>query len=314
MTQPVSAKDAQESRRALDVLQSRPRPRFSATDRLAYLLITPSAVVLLLILLVPLLFNLFASTQRWILFGAAPRFIGLKNYITIFDDPQYLQTIGRTALFVFVTVGLQFILGFAVALLLDRYLHRLRLAQIIFLLPMMISEVAAALGWRLILTGQFSFVNWLVGLVGIPPQVWLGPKWAFASVVTVEVWQQTPFVILLLFAALQGVPQEIVEASKLDGAGGWQAIRHITIPLIQPAVLVTLMFRTMFALRAFGTIWTLTQGGPASRTTILGIEIYQLAFGSFDLGMSSALAVLLTVLSAAISVAYIRFLSRESLM
>lgn len=287
--------------------------RFSRTDRLAYALLAPSFLLLLAVLLVPTVFNVYASLQEWVLFGAPPRFDGLENYRTVFSDPRYLSTLLRTMLFVVITVSVQFFLGFSIALLLDRYLGKLRSAQVIFLLPMMISEVAAALGWRLLLTGQFSFMNWLIGLFGIPPQVWLGPDLAFFSIILVEVWQHTPFVILLIFAALQGVPQELIEAGLLDGATGWATIRHILFPMIQPAVLVVLMFRTMFAMRAFAIIWTLTHGGPANRTTVVGIDIYQQAFVRFDLGVAGALAVVLTLISAVISLSYIRVLSREAL-
>jgi len=287
--------------------------RISTTDRLGYLLLAPAFLLFFGVLLLPSLFNIYTSFQEWVLFGDAPRFVGWDNYLEVFSDPRYLATIWRTLQFVVVTVGLQFLIGFVVALLLDRYLNELRSVQIIFLLPMMISEVAAALGWRLLLVGQYSFLNWLVGLFGFSPQVWLGPQLAFLSIIFVEVWQHTPFVILLIFAALQGVSKELVEAGKLDGAGTWATVRHIVFPLIQPAVLVVLMFRTMFALRAFGAIWTLTHGGPANRTTVLGIDIYQQAFVIFDLGVAGVLSVLLTVFSGIISILYIRFLSREAL-
>jgi multiple sugar transport system permease protein len=289
------------------------RYRVGTTDRLAYLLLAPTFLLFIGVLLAPTVFNFYTSFQDWVLFGETSKFIGWDNYRDIFNDPRYLATIWRTLLFVVLTVGLQFFIGFAVALMLDRYLSELRGVQIIFLLPMMISEVAAALAWRLLFVGQYSFLNWLIGLMGFSPQVWLGPDLAFVSVLLVEVWMHTPFVILLIFAALQGVPQELVEAGKLDGAGAWANVRHIIFPLIQPAVLVVLMFRTMFALRAFGTIWTLTHGGPANRTTVIGIDIYQQAFVTFDLGVASALSVLLTVLCAVISILYIRMLSREAL-
>jgi multiple sugar transport system permease protein len=177
----------------------------------------------------------------------------------------------------------------------------------------MISEVVAALGWRLILSGNDSFMNWFIGLFGAEPRAFLGADWAMFSVILVEIWMQTPFVTLLLYAGMLGMPQETLEAAEVDGVNGWSRIRYVVFPLLQPIILIVLLFRTIFAMRTFGTVYVLTQGGPAERTTILGVDIFEEAFTLFNIGRAATMAVGLTVLCALMSVAYIRFLGRDSL-
>jgi multiple sugar transport system permease protein len=291
---------------------SRP-PTLSERDRLGYILLVLPLFYVMAVTLVPLLFNAYASVQSWNFIQGPPFYVGLENYAEIIEDPRWLWSLLRTALFVVLAVSIELILGFFIAFLLYRRFNNIRWLQALFLTPMMISEVAAALAWRLLLSGNGSLVNWLVGLFGIEPQLWLGPDWAFASIVLVDVWQQTPFVILVIFAALQGVPTEQLEAAELDGANTWTKIRHVVIPTILPALSVVLIFRTVFALRVFTTVWILTGGGPGDRTAVLGIEIYRTAFGSFDIGMGAALSIMILILSVIMGVLYMRALRREAL-
>ncbi|AYY12483.1 sugar ABC transporter permease [Actinobacteria bacterium YIM 96077] len=281
--------------------------------RVAYGFILPALLVLAAILAAPIVFSLYVSLHDWTLFGDQPELIGLDNYVRALSDPAVLASFVRTALFVLITVGAQTVLGFGIALFLFREFGRLRLLGIVLLLPMMISEVVAGLGFRLILSHDVSLLNWLLGLVGIEPQVWLGSDWAFISVMAVDVWQHTPFVILVLFAAMQGLPQDVLEAAKVDGATGFTSVRHIMLPLLMPALLVVVMFRTVFAMRVFTPIYILTGGGPADSTTLLGIEIYRAAFQHYEMGYAAALSALMLLFSMAVGVLYIKLLSREAL-
>jgi multiple sugar transport system permease protein len=129
----------------------------------------------------------------------------------------------------------------------------------------------------------------------------------------VDVWQQTPFVVLVMFAALQGVPKELLEAAELDGAPLYHRIAHVIIPIVRPALSIVLIFRTVFALRAFTTVWILTGGGPGDRTAVLGIEIYRTAFSSFETGLGAALSIIMLLMSLIIAVFYMRAFRRESL-
>ncbi len=285
----------------------------SEKTRLGYLLIGIPLVYVLLVILLPLLFNVYASLQSWRLVGPPPQFIGLDNYIAILTESRWLSSLGRTLLFTALAVGIEVLLGFAIALLLYHRFNNIRWLRALFLMPMMISEVAAALAWRLILTGDSGLANWITTSLGFEPQLWLGPDWAFFSIVAVDVWQQTPFVILVIFAALQGVPKELLEAAEIDGASLLQRIRKIILPLILPSLTVILIFRTVFALRVFTTVWILTGGGPGDETAVLGIEIYRTAFSSFDTGFGAALSISMLVLSMIVGVFYMRAFRREAL-
>lgn len=285
----------------------------SEKTRLGYLLIGIPLVYVLLVILLPLLFNVYASLQEWRLIGPPPQFIGLDNYITILTEGRWLASLGRTLLFTALAVGIEVVLGFAIALLLYHRFNNIQWLRALFLMPMMISEVAAALAWRLILSGESGLANWITTSLGFTPQLWLGPDWAFFSIVAVDVWQQTPFVILVIFAALQGVPKELLEAAEIDGASLLQRIRKIILPLILPALTVILIFRTVFALRAFTTVWILTGGGPGDATAVLGIEIYRVAFSSFDTGFGAALSICMLILSMIVGVFYMRAFRREAL-
>lgn len=290
----------------------RGRVRINKRESLAYALLSPGLIVICAVLFVPFVFNVYSSTQQWVLFQDTRHFIGFRNYRTLLQDPTNMNVLLRTVLYVILGVAVEFLLGVSVAVLLDEHFSNLGIATVVFLLPMVISSVAASLSWKLILAGQFSLINWFIGLFHIPPQLWLGPGLAFVSVLLVEIWQETPFVILLVFAALKTVPQDIVDAGELDGASGLAVLRHIVFPYIQPTILVVLMLRTIFALRAFGNVWALTEGGPADRTNIVGVQIYRQAFSQYDLGMAGAISTVLTIVSGLIAIVYIRALSRES--
>jgi multiple sugar transport system permease protein len=282
-------------------------------EKVAYAFVTPALLVLALVLAAPVAFNLFISLHDWRLTGGSPELVGIANYVRALSDSTFTETALRTGIFVAVSVGLEVVLGFGLALYLAREFGELRVIGIILLLPMMVSEVIAGLGFRLLLSHDVSLLNWLIGLLGVSPQVWLGPDWAFISVIAVEVWQHTPFVILVMFAAIQTLPKEVLEAARVDGAVGLANLRHIILPLVLPALLVVLMFRTVFAIRVFTPIYVLTGGGPAGKTTVLGIDIYREAFQHYDVGYAAALSVLMLLLSLAIGIVYIRLLSREAL-
>lgn len=291
--------------------QRKPATLHQGKQRLAAFFVGIPIAVMLVILVGPIAFNAVVSFFDWDLLGTPPEFSGVEQYQAVLSDPRYLASLGRTVLFVVITVGLEMVIGFAVAYLLYRHFSNLTVLQILFLLPMMISDVVAALAWRLLLSSETSLMNWLIGLLGVAPQQWLGPDWAFTVIVIVDVWMWTPFVVLVMFAAMQGMPRDVLEAGAVDGAAGWRQLRFILLPLLQPAILVILLFRTIISVRVFSTIWILTGGGPADRTAVLGIDIYRVAFQSFDVGLSAAIGMLLLGVSIVIGVLYVRLMRRD---
>ncbi|HET6223277.1 MAG TPA: sugar ABC transporter permease [Dongiaceae bacterium] len=282
-------------------------------DRLAYFLIGLPLLYVVIVIVLPLLFNIYASLFSWRLVVGDPVYVGFGNYAEVLTEKRWLYSLLRTLAFAGLAVGIELVVGFAIALLLYHRFNNLRWLQALFLTPMMISEVAAALAWRLMLSGEGGLANWITTSLGLPAQLWLGPDWAFLSIVAVDVWQQTPFVVLVMFAALQGVPKELLEAAELDGAPLYHRIAHVIIPIVRPALSIVLIFRTVFALRAFTTVWILTGGGPGDRTAVLGIEIYRTAFSSFETGLGAALSIIMLLMSLIIAVFYMRAFRRESL-
>lgn len=282
-------------------------------ERYAYSMILPSMIILFIALLAPLMYSLVISLFDWPLMEPRRLFVGIRNYLVLLRREQVLRSLMITLRFVFFSVAFEMVLGVGIAMILNQQFKWRNIIRLAILLPMMASPAVVALSWRMILHADRGVLNYLVGLLGIDPQVWLGADWAFAAIVAVDVWRSTPFVILMILAGLQAIPEELLDAAQVDGASPWQTFIRVTVPLLRPVILVSLIFRTMFALRNFPIPWVLTGGGPLDRTNVIGIEIYRQGFFFYDMGMASALSWLLVILTVVLSVLYIRLTSREPL-
>lgn len=278
-----------------------------------YLLLAPALIVLLAVLVYPMLSSLVYSFQRYNLLrpDAGQPFVGLENYRTLLSSSQFWNSLRITLLFTAISVFVEFFLGLALALLLNRDIPGLRIFRTIILIPFLSTPVVVALAWKFMLHAEYGMVNYFLGLLGIPPQIWLGPELAFPSIVLVEIWQHTSFVVLILLAGLQALPNDPYEAAIMDGATNWQLLWKITLPLLRPVILVALVFRTMFTLRVFDTMWVLTGGGPADATRTLSISIYLTGFRQFELGIGAALSWILLIVTMLISLVYWRYLSQD---
>lgn len=255
------------------------------------LYIAPAFIVLIIILVYPLGYALWLSVHQWLLrsFKQGIPFIGLDNYIQLFSNPDFLNSIKITFTFVFLAVGIEFILGIGLALLLNQELKGRGLFRSMILLPMMCTNVVIGLMWRLLLNYHYGLMNYYLGQIGIGPIEWLSsPKVAMASVVMVDVWNTTSFVALMLLAGLQSLPDEPFEAAKIDGASGVQSFYYLTLPLLKPVILVALLWRFIDTFRIFDVIYLLTSGGPARVTETVSIYIYRYGFQSFNLGVAAA--------------------------
>lgn len=270
------------TRRAFHHLFNRLEPAFY---------IAPAFIVLIVILLYPLGYALWLSVHQWLLrsFKQGVPFIGLDNYIQLFSNPDFLNSIKITFTFVILAVGIEFILGMGLALLLHQELKGRGLFRSMILLPMMCTNVVIGLMWRLLLNYQYGMVNYYLGQLGIAPIEWLSsPKVAMASVVLVDVWNTTSFVALMLLAGLQSLPDEPFEAARIDGASIFQSFYYLTLPLLKPVILVALLWRFIDTFRIFDVIYLLTAGGPARVTETVSIYIYRYGFQSFNLGVAAA--------------------------
>jgi multiple sugar transport system permease protein len=311
MTNPVSLYDRKERP---NHVRSESQLRWSRFSRhaLPYVLIAPTLLLLLGVLVYPMAQSLIFSFQSYnLLRPETQKFVGFQNYINIVKSDQFWTTLRVTLVYTAVAVAIEFVIGLAIALLLNRNLIGRRFIRTIILLPFFSTPTVVALAWKLMLHTEFGMINYFLSLVGISARNWLGPGLALPSLIMVEIWQQTSFIVLILLAGLQALPQEPYEAAIIDGANPWQLLTKVTLPLLRPVILVALIFRTMFTLRVFDTIWVLTGGGPANETRTFSIGIYLTGFRQFDIGTGAALSWILLLITMAISLVYWRYLSTD---
>jgi multiple sugar transport system permease protein len=290
-------------------------PRFRLRKWTPYLLLTPAFAFLAVILIYPGIYNFWLSLWRFRYTNLEEsRFVGLANYQRmLFEDPQFGQVFQFTMLFVFCTIGLEFVFGLGSALLLNRITVLRSLFTGISIMPYQVAPIAAGLIWRLLWAHDFGLINYGIEQVGLEPVAWLGlAKPAVVAVIVTEVWRSMPFVTIILLAGLTSIPTDIVEAAEVDGASALQRFLRVIFPLLLPSIAVALMFETIFKLRVFDLIYNLTGGGPGIATMPLGILIYRTYFRYFDGGYSATISVLLLILGAILSLLYIRLVYRET--
>lgn len=257
----------------------------------AALYIGPSIVVLLLIAFLPILYAVRTSFWSWHLHRAGTRALaGLGNYLHLFADHRYMNSLGLTLLFTALSVSASMVLGFLLALLVQKPFKGKNLTLALLTLPMIMTPVVSAMMWRFFFfEPSVGLVNWFLGVLGIKGPAWVATSpWAFISVVIVNTWFMTPFVMLIMEASLSSIPKEPLEAAMLDGAGYWKRIFYVVIPLIKRTILFTLIFRITIDYRTFDIVYTMTGGGPAFDTQVLSIWVYNVALRTFEVGYANA--------------------------
>ncbi|WP_422745598.1 carbohydrate ABC transporter permease [Mycobacterium sp. WMMD1722] len=270
--------------------------------RLAFLLIAPAVLLMLAVTAYPILYSVWLSLQRYNL--ATPddaEFVGLQNYVTVLTDGYWWTALAVTLGITIVSVAIEFVLGMALALVMHRTIFGKGVVRTAILVPYGIVTVAASYSWYYAWTpGTGYLANLLPD--GSAPLTQQLPS--LAIVVLAEVWKTTPFMALLLLAGLALVPQDLLNAAQMDGAGAWKRLVKVILPLIKPAILVALLFRTLDAFRVFDNIYVLTQG--ANNTGSVSILGYDNLFKAFNLGLGSAISVLIFVCVAIIAFIYIK--------
>ncbi len=282
----------------------------------AYGLIAPSLLLILGVMAYPLVYTTFLSFHTRILSRPAlgTPFVGLANYAQAIRDPLFRQVFGQTLYFVFASLFIEMVVGLGLALVLHRQFLGRNFVRGLILLPWMLSPVVAAFSWAWLLNDAYGLVNYLLIKAGLlqVSRAWLGTVGtAMSVVILVDVWREVPFVTVVLLAGLQSIPSEVREAARVDGASASRAFWHVTLPLLKPSILVALLMRTMMAVRLFELVFIMTKGGPASSTEVLATYTYREAFLSFNMGYASCLAVIILLVSLAISLVYIRTMYSE---
>jgi multiple sugar transport system permease protein len=230
------------------------------------------------------------------------RWVGLDNFRAAFSNPQVWSSLWTTLLFAAVCVSAEMVLGIALALALEHPVRGTAFFRTLFILPMMIAPIAVGLAWRYLFDAQFGLINAVLALFGIAAKGWLSdPSLAFMAIVVADVWQWTPFVFIMMVAALANVDGAVIEASRIDGARWWQMTFLVKLPMVMNVIAITLMMRLIDAFRVLEVIYVLTFGGPGDSTEILALHIYKTAFVGQQLGVAAAISVLLLVVVAALS-------------
>ena len=286
----------------------------AARRRTGLILIVPSVVLLAVINLYPFIYALTMSFQRYNMTRAAQgaKFVGFANYAAAFQDPRFINSIARTLIFVIGAVGVEFLLGFALAFVLNSKLRGMDTIRKLSIAPVTVMPIVSALLWFYLFNQRYGLVNWFIGLVGIPPQPWLTDQTlAMVSIIIADVWQWTPFVMLVILAGLNALPEYVYEAAQIDGLSKWQQFRLVTLPLLMPVILIIVLLRTMDAFKLFDLVYVMTQGGPAGSTETMSYYIYIQAFNFFELGYAAALAIIMLILINIIAQIFVRRLYRE---
>jgi multiple sugar transport system permease protein len=230
------------------------------------------------------------------------RWVGLDNFKQAFGNERVWSSLWTTLLFAAVCVSAEMVLGIALALALEHKVRGMSFFRTLFILPMMIAPIAVGLVWRYMFDAQFGPINAALVLVGLEPKTWLAdPTLAFAAIVIADIWQWTPFVFIMMIAALANVDSSVIEASRIDGAGWWQMTFRVKLPMVMHVIAITLMMRLIDAFRVLEVVYVLTFGGPGDSTEILSLHIYKTAFIGQQLGVASAISVLLLVVVALLS-------------
>ena len=283
--------------------------------RLAWWLVLPAVGTILLVVLFPLLWNLWESVHLhdlrmpWL----GRPFIGAENYVEALGDRRFWSALGHTGFFTVVSVGMELVLGLFLALAMNRAFRGRGLVRASVLVPWAIPTVVAALLWRFMFDGR-GIVNAVLVKLGVlqTPTIWfIHEVTAWVPVILADVWKTTPFVALLLLAGLQNIDASLYEAARIDGASAWRQFRHVTLPLLKPAILVALIFRTLDAFRCFDLIYALTGGGPGTSTEPIALYTFNSLLQNLRFGYGSALSVIVFVATFLLALVYIRVVGAE---
>jgi multiple sugar transport system permease protein len=277
--------------------------------------VAPNLAAVMVFMLFPLGFSLYMSFQQWDVFRS-PKFVGLKNFEELFtSDPLFLIAIRNTLIFTLGTVVPTILISLVVAGVLNRKVKGIGIFRTIVFLPLAISSVVMAVVWQFVFNTDNGLLNIMLGWIGIGPIPWLvDPRWAMASLCVVAVWRSVPFATVILLAAMQGVPETLYEAAKIDGAGEVRQFLSITVPLIRGAISFVVVISIIHAFQAFDMVYVLngSNGGPETATYVLGIMLFQHAFSFLEFGYASALAWVMFGILLVVTVLQLRLTRQRS--
>jgi len=285
----------------------------SRNVRVAFYFLSPALAVLALLLVYPVVYSIWLSlTDARLSAGHldAP-FTGLENYFRMLSDKAVGAALLNTIYFTVVEVSSVVFLGLLTALLLNHPMARWSGFRVLLLLPWAIAPVANAVLWKWIYNSNYGILNTLLVELGIieTNKTWLGdPFGALNMILIVDIWKSTPFIAILLLAALQNIPKSLYRAARVDGASSWEAFRYITLPSLKTAIAIAVVLQTIWSLRTFDLIFVLTKGGPADGTVVMNFLAYRVTFNFLNFGYGAALANVIFIASLLLSIFYVRLM------
>ncbi len=279
----------------------------TSTRRFANTMVSPTVIILLVMTAYPLVFTLIYSFTDYNLMKRNTSFIALKNYADLLGNAYFRQAIWNTVKFTVLTVALEMVCGFFLALFVNSLKKGQKAMRTLLLLPYLLPAVTVALSWRMMLSPNYGIVNQILTTLNLPVYNWFSDiQTAFGMLVLIDVWQNTPFVFLLLYAALQSVPQAQYEAAKIDGASRFKTMIYVTIPNLKNSLSLCALLRTIDGFRVFEKVNLLTGGGPANSTATITQYLYNFGIKNLKFGFGSAGAIVMTILVLILASAYIK--------
>lgn len=274
--------------------------------------IMPAIILLGVLTIIPTIFLYFISMTDYELGTASFNFVWFENYTRLlFESDEFWHSLKISMFFSLTVTAIQLVIGFMLAKLLDRPMRFKFLVFACFIIPIAMTPSIAGQIWKLMLNAEYGVINYLLNSTLGIKVIWLSTENAFLSTMLVDIWQNTPFVALILYAGLKSLPQDPYEAAMIDGANSFQLFRHITLPLLKPIILLAVIFRLIDSLRTFDIPFSLTQGGPGNATEFLSMHIYRLGFAQTGwVGRASATSVILLVITTVITLIIIRFIRK----
>uniref|UniRef100_A0A7V4TI25 Sugar ABC transporter permease n=1 Tax=Candidatus Caldatribacterium saccharofermentans TaxID=1454753 RepID=A0A7V4TI25_9BACT len=270
-----------------------------------WIMVLPSLGVILAVVIFPLLYSLRLSFIQWDALVPGQKFVGFRNFLQVITDTRFLASLGHTGILLSGIITIEFLLGFLLALCLLEEFKLKKFVTAMFILPVTIIPTVAGFIWKLMLDAQYGPVNHVLSIMlrRDIQYTWLAhTNTAYISLIVTDVWQWTPFMILVLLAGLVALPKDALEAAEIDGASEWQKVRFITLPMLKPVIVVALLIRSLDSLKLFDIVFAMTQGGPGTSTETLSYYIYRNGFEYFRMGYTAAMSyVVLAIVSTVIT-------------
>lgn len=278
----------------------------------ALLFLSPTLLVFGAFILFPVIFSFYLSFHQWNMFSTDTKFVGLDNYIRLFQNEEFWEVLKNTVIYTFGTIPLNMIFSLMVAYILNKKIVGKKLLRTLFFAPVIISPVAAAVVWRWLYDPNFGIFNYFIGLFGFNPVNWLNePTAAMVALIIMGVWKTFGYNMVLFSAGLQGIPENYYEAAQIDGAGWWAKFWHITVPMLAPTTFFILIMSVISSFQVFDIVYVLTSGGPLGSTKVLVFYIYEYAFKFFEMGYASAMSYFLFLILFILTLLQVKYMKSK---